>query len=45
MKPPSRVTLREWHRRIPDYELAPGTELNYLPGLRHVESVPLVWTL
>ena len=39
-----RVTLREWHRRIPDYELAPGTELNYLPGLRHVESVPLVWT-
>jgi cytochrome P450 len=39
-----RVTLREWHRRIPDYELAPGTELNYLPGLRQVESVPLVWT-
>src|SRR6202043_692476 len=26
-----RITLAEWHRRIPDYELAPGTELNYLP--------------
>jgi cytochrome P450 len=39
-----RVTLREWHRRIPDYELAPGTELNYMPGLRHVENIPLVWT-
>ena len=22
-----RTTLREWHKRIPDYEIAPGTEL------------------
>lgn len=38
-----RVTLREWHRRIPDYGLAPGAELEYSPGLRQVESLPLIW--
>jgi cytochrome P450 len=38
-----RVTLREWHRRIPEYELAPGAELTYTPGLRQVEHLPLVW--
>ena len=29
-----RVALREWHRRIPEYELKPGIELQYVPGLR-----------
>lgn len=38
-----RVALREWHRRIPDYELAPGLELRYAPGLRSVENLELVW--
>ena len=38
-----RIALREWHRRIPDYELAEGAELTYLPGLRQVVSLPLVW--
>ena len=38
-----RVTLREWHRRIPEYELAPGTELAYSPGLRSVDNVQLIW--
>jgi cytochrome P450 len=38
-----RVTLREWHKRIPDYELAPGTELEYMPGLRSVDNLQLVW--
>ncbi len=38
-----RTTLREWHRRIPDYELAPGTELSYGLGLRQIDSVPLVF--
>jgi len=38
-----RVTLREWHRRIPDYELKPGTELVWPPGLRSVQNVQLVW--
>jgi cytochrome P450 len=38
-----RVALREWHRRIPDYELKPGIELEYPPGLRTVENLELIW--
>ena len=39
-----RVTLREWHRRIPDYWLKPGhEELEYPPGLRHVKDLTLTW--
>ena len=38
-----RVTLREWHKRIPDYELEPGIELVYMPGLRSVENLHLTW--
>jgi cytochrome P450 len=38
-----RVALREWHRRIPDYELEPGLELNFPPGLRTVSNLRLVW--
>jgi cytochrome P450 len=36
-----RVALREFHRRIPDYEIPPGVELKYTRGLRSVESLPL----
>ena len=39
-----RVTLREWHRRIPDYWITPGHEaLEYPPGLRHVKNLMLSW--
>ena len=38
-----RVTLREWHRRIPDYGIKPGIELQYAAGLRLVENLELVW--
>jgi cytochrome P450 len=39
-----RVTLREWHRRIPDYWITPGHErLEYPPGLRHVKDLMLSW--
>ena len=38
-----RVALREWHRRIPEYELKPGIELQYATGLRSVENLELVW--
>jgi cytochrome P450 len=38
-----RVAMREWHRRIPDYSLRPGLELEYPPGLRSVENLELVW--
>jgi cytochrome P450 len=39
-----RVTLREFHRRIPEYALKPGTELLYTPGIRSIEHLPLVFT-
>jgi len=39
-----RVTLREWHRRIPEYRIKPGHEhLEYPPGLRHVKDLMLTW--
>jgi cytochrome P450 len=39
-----RVTLREWHRRIPEYRITPGHEtLEYPPGLRHVKDLMLSW--
>ncbi len=38
-----RVALREFHRRIPDYSLAPGTILEYTPGLRSLHHLPLVF--
>jgi cytochrome P450 len=38
-----RITLREWHRRIPDYRLAPDIELHYPMGLRTVENLQLEW--
>jgi cytochrome P450 len=38
-----RVVLREWHRRIPEYQLKPGIELHYVMGLRSVENLELVW--
>jgi len=39
-----RTTLAEWHKRIPDYEIVPGTELNVSYGLRQVDSLPLIWS-
>ena len=27
-----RIALREWHRRIPEYSIVPGTELDYHDG-------------
>jgi cytochrome P450 len=39
-----RATLREWHRRIPEYRLKPGyEELEYPPVLRHVKDLTLSW--
>jgi cytochrome P450 len=38
-----RVTLREWHRRIPEYHIPPGTELMWTPMLRAVLELPLVF--
>jgi cytochrome P450 len=38
-----RVALREFHRRIPDYEIPAGTELKYTSALRSVEALPLTF--
>jgi cytochrome P450 len=38
-----RVALREFHRRIPDYEIKPGAQLSYTAALRSVESLPLIF--
>jgi cytochrome P450 len=37
-----RIALREWHRRIPEYRLRPGLELDYSPGIRSVSVFPLL---
>jgi cytochrome P450 len=37
-----RVALEEWHRRIGDYHVAPGVELDYSPGIREIARFPLV---
>ncbi|KZS58676.1 cytochrome [Mycobacterium kansasii] len=38
-----RVALREFHHRIPDYDIKPGTQLVYTAALRSVESLPLTF--
>ncbi len=39
-----RVVLREWHRRIPDYQLTDGHVLMYSPALREIRRLPLEFT-
>jgi cytochrome P450 len=38
-----RVAIEELHRRIPDYRIAPGAEVNLSPAIRQAGSLPLVW--
>ncbi|MGH9051138.1 MAG: cytochrome P450 [Acidimicrobiia bacterium] len=38
-----QVALEEWHRRIPHYEVAPDAEVQFSPGIRQAESLPLVF--
>jgi cytochrome P450 len=40
-----RVALEEWHRRIPEYELAPGVtpRVRWPAGVVGIDSLPLVW--
>jgi cytochrome P450 len=37
-----RVALRDWHRRIPDYRVKPGTDLDYTAGIRTLGSFPML---
>jgi cytochrome P450 len=39
-----RIALEELHKRIPDYRLAAGAELEYSPGIREIKSLPLVFS-
>lgn len=36
-----RVALREWHRRIPDYDLPDGVDLEYTAGIRSIDDFPM----
>jgi cytochrome P450 len=38
-----RVALREFHTRIPDYEIPAGVQLAYTSALRSVKSLPLTF--
>ncbi len=37
-----KVALRGWHRRIPNYSIAPGAILPYTAGIRSIEHFPMV---
>lgn len=39
-----RVALREWHKRIPDYEVESGHTLVYTPGIRSIDYFPMRFT-
>ena len=39
-----RVALREWHRRIPEYQVEPGHTLVYTPSIRSIEHFPMQFT-
>jgi cytochrome P450 len=39
-----RVAIEEFHRRIPDYSLAPDAELRYSPGIRQLDALPLLFS-
>jgi cytochrome P450 len=39
-----RVALREWHKRIPEYEVEPGQTLVYTPGIRSIDTFPMRFT-
>ena len=40
-----RVALREWHKRIREYEVEPGHTLVYTPGIRSIDHFPMRFTV
>lgn len=38
-----RIALEEFHRRIPDYDVASGVDIHYSPGIRQADRLPLVF--
>jgi cytochrome P450 len=39
-----RVALREWHKRIPEYEIKDGQTLEYTSGIRSIDYFPMRFT-
>ena len=39
-----RVALREWHKRIPEYEIEPDHKLVYTTGIRSIDYFPMRFT-
>jgi cytochrome P450 len=39
-----RVALEEFHKRIPDYKIADGTEIHFSAGIRQADNLPLVFS-
>jgi cytochrome P450 len=39
-----RVALREWHKRIPEYEIEEGHTLVYTAGIRSIDHFPMRFT-
>jgi cytochrome P450 len=39
-----RVALREWHKRIPEYEIESGQTLEYTSGIRSIDHFPMRFT-
>jgi cytochrome P450 len=37
-----RTALRVWHDRIPEYHIKPGVELDFTPGVRAVQTFPMI---
>lgn len=39
-----KVALEELHKRIPEYSVVEGADLEYSPGIREIRELPLVFT-
>jgi cytochrome P450 len=39
-----RVAVEEFHKRIPDYDIKPGAEIHFSPGIRQAYGLPLVFS-
>jgi len=38
-----KIALEEFHKRIPQYAVAEGAQLDYSPGIREIRELPLVF--
>jgi hypothetical protein len=38
-----KIAIEEFHKRIPEYDVAEGAELYYSPGIREIRELPLVF--